>query len=722
MDEQRKQIPQLDGATGLSSADLFIVSQNEGVDLDYTRTVTYNLLKQSIISGVQGSTGSIGATGASGPEGATGLRGFTGPSGAIGPSGIADRYQTTSETLLTLGLGVKILTVEAGLNYTPNQHTTISQSSDPTNHMHGNVVSYNRTSGELQVDVTRFSGSGTSAASWVVNLSGAVGAVGATGLKGSTGETGATGTAGETGATGVTGATGLRGSTGLTGSTGIEGPTGETGATGNQGETGATGLGATGATGAAGVDGATGPSGAQGATGLAGSTGIEGPTGATGAAGQSGDRYQTTSTTPLTVGDGTGGKQTLTVEAGLSYTPNQSVTISLSSNVAAHMHGNVFSYDSQTGVLVVSIVSHSLGGTTGSLWTVNLSGAVGTIGATGVAGATGPAGGLEEISVLPNSGIAIVSNQLSTIYNTAIADLVASVAVGGASTAQASAWKQKSLVEALDAILFPDKLPTYTIPTIVLSASQSGNREVGSSINQVMTLTGTENDAGAFTYLSITKAGSSIFNSSSLTAESAPNIADQYGYTNPNNPNNKYVITYTDNFTVTLGNTVWAGTGNYSAGSAKQNNKNVIDTTPAALRSTTAPQLASTGFSATGTTVTGLYPYFWGVSSSQPTAASIASAIAAGTTNKVLSSASGDVSATFNASAEYVWVAIQEDYAQKNTWYNTSFNSGNIGAGNFILSPAVYSVNSPEGYWTETYKIYISSGATNTQGSYIFRN
>ena len=41
MDEQRKQIPQLDGATGLSAADLFIVSQNEGVDLDYTRTVNY---------------------------------------------------------------------------------------------------------------------------------------------------------------------------------------------------------------------------------------------------------------------------------------------------------------------------------------------------------------------------------------------------------------------------------------------------------------------------------------------------------------------------------------------------------------------------------------------------------------------------------------------------------------------------------------------------------
>lgn len=500
------------------------------------------------------------------------------------------------------------------------------------------------------------------------------------------------------------------------------------------GQAGATG--ATGAEGPPGPEGQRGPIGNPGATGPSGSgaTGATGLQGLTGATGISGDRYQTTSSSQLTVGDGVAGKQTLTVETGLSYTPTQGVTISMLSDSAYHMHGNVFSYDSSTGVLVVSVVSHSGNGQQSDSWIVNLAGAVGAIGATGQTGATGfgatgatgpkgDSGGVGDLTVLPNSGIAIVSNQLATIYNTAIADLVASVAVGGASTAQASAWKQKSLVEALDAILFPDQLPTYTIPTIVLNASQSGNREVGSSISQVLTLTGTENDAGEFTYLSITKAGSSIFNSNSLTAESAPNVADQYGYTNPNNPNYKYVISYTDNFTVTLGNTVWAGTGNYSAGTAKQNNKNVTDTRSAALRSTTAPQLAGTGFAAAGTTVTGLYPYFWGVSSSQPTAASIASAIAAGTANKVLASASGDVSVTFNASAEYVWVAIQSAYTQKTTWYNTALNNGNIGAGNFILAPDTYSVNSPDSYWSGiNYKIYISSGATNTEGSIIFRN
>lgn len=590
MDEQRKQIPQLDGATGLSSADLFIVSQNEGEGLDFTRKTTFTQLKSSILIDAPGSDGATGPMGASGPVGATGSTGIRGLTGLTGP----------------------------------------------------------------------------------------------------TGATGADGQIGGTGSTGERGYRGLQGDSGATGLTGEQGATGEAGATGQAG--------------------------AQGATGL-------GSTGATGVAGQAGDRYQTTSSTELTVGDGTGGKQTLTVEAGLSYTPNQSVTISLVSNVNAHMHGNVFSYDAGTGVLVVSIISHSGTGTIGSSWTVNLAGAVGSVGATGLTGATGPGGGLGDLEVIPNSGISIASNQISTIYNTLIDDIVNSTAVGGASAAAASVWKTKSLVEALDTILFPDQLPTYTIPTIVLTATQSGTREVGSTVNQVMTLTATENDAGPFTYLSISRGGSSIYSSNSLTPVSAPDIASQYGYTDPNNPNNRYSISYTDNHVATIGTTTWAGTGNYGSGLAKKNNKNVTDVRTAAVRSTTAPQAAGTGFAAGGTSVTAIYPYFWGVSNTQPTAASISSAIAAGTTNKVLSSASGNVSVTFNASAQYVWVAIQADYTQKATWYNTALNNGNIGPGNFILSPTTYSVNSPESYWSGiNYKIYISSGATNTEGAIIFQN
>ena len=600
MDEQRKQIPQLDGATGLSSADLFIVSQNEGVDLDYTRTVTYNLLKQSIISGVQGSTGSIGATGSSGPEGATGPRGFLGSTGATGPSGIADRYQTTSETLLTLGLGVKILNVEAGLNYTPNQHTTISQSSDPANHMHGNVVSYNRTSGELQVDVTRFSGSGTSAASWIVNLSGAVGAIGATGLKGSTGEgaTGAAGPSGDAGATGLTGATGLGGATGLVGSAG---------------ETGATGVG---------IDGAT--------------------------------------------------------------------------------------------------------------------------------GATGPAASLDNLSLLPNSGIAFINNQLQTIYNTLVADEAKSTSVGGIGATGAQALKNQSLVGVLDKILFPDINPTYSEITVTaegsFSSSNNNNvQEVGATINQAISWNIVKNDLGginAFYVKRIVPAQSPLpaFNEDVFSVDISPavftpstpsnisagvitglhdDVPDQFGFASPNNPNYVYTGTYTDNYVVRKGETSWKVRPTTTAFQKKYNNKHVLDS-----RSFAGSPLLGNSVEYAAATVTGVYPYYYGKSSTLPIQSFIEQKINSSQANATVSlSVLGTISILFNAAGEYIWLAVHASYPVKTVWYNNDFNKGEINNTGFILSPVEYVFSSPLGRWsTETYNVYVSKIKTATFENIEFRN
>ena len=84
-----------------------------------------------------------------------------------------------------------------------------------------------------------------------------------------------------------------------------------------------------------------------------------------------GDRYLTSSTTSLTIGNGT---KTLTVGTGLSYSPLQEVTIAY--NVGNHMHASVTSYNSTTGVMVVDVSKHSGSGTY-SAWTVNVGGVVG---------------------------------------------------------------------------------------------------------------------------------------------------------------------------------------------------------------------------------------------------------------------------------------------------------------------------------------------------------
>jgi hypothetical protein len=80
-----------------------------------------------------------------------------------------DRYLTTSTTSLTINNGNKTLTVGTGLSYTPTQNVTISY--DASNHMHGEVLTYNSGTGVMTVDVNHHTGSGTYTA-WVVNVGG----------------------------------------------------------------------------------------------------------------------------------------------------------------------------------------------------------------------------------------------------------------------------------------------------------------------------------------------------------------------------------------------------------------------------------------------------------------------------------------------------------------------------------------------------------------------
>ena len=131
----------------------------------------------AIPRGDVGATGATGATGAAGPGVAVG--GTTGQLLAKA-SGTnydttwttvvpGDRYLTTSTTSLTINNVTKTLTVGTGLSYTPTQNVTIAY--DASNHMHGEVLTYNSGTGVMTVDVNHHTGSGTYAA-WTVNVGG----------------------------------------------------------------------------------------------------------------------------------------------------------------------------------------------------------------------------------------------------------------------------------------------------------------------------------------------------------------------------------------------------------------------------------------------------------------------------------------------------------------------------------------------------------------------
>jgi hypothetical protein len=204
------------------------------------------------------------------------------------------------------------------------------------------------------------------------------------GAPGPAGPAGPAGPEGPQGPEGPVGPEGPQGPQGIQGETGPQGAVGPQGPQGIQGETGPAG--AQGPEGPQGPQGDTGPTGATGAQGPQGIQGVQGEQGLTGAAGADGDRYQTTSSTELTLGNGT---TTLTVETGLDYSVTQSVTIAY--DIDHHMHGEVVSYDDGTGVLVVDVTNHSGSGTF-SAWTVNLAGAVGATGPAGPEGPQGPQG------------------------------------------------------------------------------------------------------------------------------------------------------------------------------------------------------------------------------------------------------------------------------------------------------------------------------------------
>ena len=143
-------------------------------------------------SGTSGTSGTVGTSGTSGSSGTSGTSGSSGSSGTNGTSGAAgsdgDKYKTTSSTNETIALGSQTFVVETGLSWTTGQTAIVTDASNDANYMAGEVTAYNSANGNFTVNVTVVGGSGTKS-SWVVNLSGEVGAAGSSGTSGTSGTT-----------------------------------------------------------------------------------------------------------------------------------------------------------------------------------------------------------------------------------------------------------------------------------------------------------------------------------------------------------------------------------------------------------------------------------------------------------------------------------------------------------------------------------------------------
>lgn len=315
---------------------------------------------------------------------------------------------------------------------------------------------------------------------------------------------------------------------------------------------------------------------------------------------------------------------------------------------------------------------------------------------------------------------------LSTVYNTSIPDATNSVPVGGAPSLPASVWKTYNMVDVLDQILFPTLLPTYVIPTLVLSSSITGIREVGSNFSPNLSIVGTKNDAGNFTTLTINRTFNSIITTLGVftnpTTATTTNIPNQFGFPDPNNPNITFTSTYSESYTIPpppssyFSSTVYGGSSIYLSGLTKQDNKSNFDSRPYLVRSVNAPQASSNNLNSNNITILGIYPFFYGTATTQPSTVDIANAIQAGNANAVLIDAQGTLSIDFNASNVYLWFAHNAANTTKQKWFETVNNSGNIGSPTDLFNaPTIQNVSSPLGYWNNIpFKVYISNYPTST--------
>ena len=303
-----------------------------------------------------------------------------------------------------------------------------------------------------------------------------------------------------------------------------------------------------------------------------------------------------------------------------------------------------------------------------------------------------------------NSGLSITGNTLATAYNTAIADGVVSVSVGGAPAAPASAWKSKSLVQVLDDILFPTILASIgSAKSLTLAVSgASGTLEIGSSHSRTL--------AASFTRGTILD-GNGSTNATPLVGAATGYTFTGTGISSTSQAGNELTFTTA----VVSGSNNWAVTATHAAGTgAYFDNKGVAGTNLDAQRAS-----GTATDSTSAPTITGVHPYYYLKSASPISAAAMVAAIQNGTATKVIAASTGTLSIPYAPSAEYLAVAYPSTSTTKTRYFVTALDNGAI----TVVFQPVATQTVTTALWSQSYRIHTSTGAlTNSNATIELRN
>ena len=125
-------------------------------------------------------------------------------------------------------------------------------------------------------------------------------------------------------------------------------------------------------------------------------------------------------------------------------------------------------------------------------------------------------------------------------------------------------------------------------------------------------------------------------------------------------------------------------------------------------------------------TITGLYPYWWGVCTCPGAAGEGRPALTAGDITggtKVIAGSAGSFSISFaSGDNDYLWFAVPSTVSNKSCWYVDILNSGPIGGGvspgcNLFPDPVVVNNVENECWSSVAYEVYVSNKQTSTSES-----
>jgi len=369
-------------------------------------------------------------------------------------------------------------------------------------------------------------------------------------------------------------------------------------------------------------------------------------------------------------------------------------------------------------------------GVTNSDWVVFSGGTGGSIditdGTTTVAGASDL--NLDDENFVVTAGTPSTVAEVNTAYNTSI-DPATSVAinVNDLNNLTAADFVGLSTTEVLNKLLFPTLQPSYAPgPATSLVNSQTATVEIGSQVTSNLSLSLIKNNSGGLdtgTPATITSSVGGSLTLSGPTTTPEQNLQDQFGYANANNPNEKDTYTVTEVVTMPA-----SGSINYTSSISWLQGNQLKDSTGV---DSGTPIAAGTGNPTNS--VSGIYPYFWGLipvaSLTQVYATAIQEVVTEiqnGNATKVVEGSGNNISVPFNATAgvNFMFFATPATSTTKTVWFENALNTGAIAGTDFadpnrklFSSPSTQAITTV--LWSNVnYKVYValkSSDATTIQ-------